>query len=52
MSPCILIPAYNAAATLREVVLESLAQGYPLVVVDDGSTDATAETLDGLRSPC
>lgn len=48
MSPCILIPAYNAAATLREVVLESLAHGYPLVVVDDGSTDATAENLEGL----
>jgi Glycosyltransferases involved in cell wall biogenesis len=30
------------------VVLESLTHGYPLVVVDDGSTDATAETLDGL----
>ncbi|WP_281184053.1 glycosyltransferase family 2 protein [Trichlorobacter lovleyi] len=48
MSPCILIPAYNAVDTLREVVLESLAHGYPLVVVDDGSTDATAETLAGL----
>lgn len=48
MATCILIPAYNAAATLRAVLDECLAFAMPLVVVDDGSTDGTAQTLDGL----
>jgi glycosyltransferase involved in cell wall biosynthesis len=43
-----LIPAYNAAVTLRAVLEECLVYGLPLVVVDDGSTDGTALTLDGL----
>jgi glycosyltransferase involved in cell wall biosynthesis len=40
----VLIPAYNAAATLHGVI-EGIG-GYisSIVVVDDGSTDATAET--------
>lgn len=48
MAICILIPAYNAAATLRAVVDECQGFAMPLVVVDDGSTDATALTLSGL----
>ncbi|SKA21256.1 Glycosyl transferase family 2 [Trichlorobacter thiogenes] len=48
MATCILIPAYNAATTLRAVVDECLAFAMPLVVVDDGSTDGTAQVLDGL----
>ncbi len=48
MAVCILIPAYNAEETLRSVVEECLIHGLPLVVVDDGSTDGTAESLAGL----
>ncbi|MDD2500556.1 MAG: glycosyltransferase family 2 protein [Geobacter sp.] len=48
MATCILIPAYNAVATLRAVLDECLVFDMPLVVVDDGSTDGTAQTLDGL----
>lgn len=48
MADCILIPAYNAAATLRPVVEECLLHGLPLVVVDDGSRDATVAVLEGL----
>ncbi|MDK9718799.1 MAG: glycosyltransferase family 2 protein [Trichlorobacter sp.] len=48
MATCILIPAYNAAATLRAVLVDCLVFDMPLVVVDDGSTDGTAQTLDGL----
>ena len=48
MATCILIPAYNAVATLRAVLDECLAFTMPVVVVDDGSTDGTARTLDGL----
>jgi len=48
MAICILIPAYNAASTLRAVLKECLVFDLPLVVVDDGSTDGTSQTLEGL----
>lgn len=48
MGICIVIPAYNAAATIAAVVEETRALGYPLLVVDDGSTDDTVERIAGL----
>lgn len=48
MSDCILIPAYNAEQTLRGVLLEVTTLGYPVAVVDDGSTDATSAAASGL----
>jgi len=43
------VPVFNHGATLREVVRRALAQGPPVVVVDDGSTDAdVAGLLSGL----
>ncbi len=48
MGICLIIPAYNAASTIVAVVEETLASGLPLLVVDDGSTDGTAERLAGL----
>jgi glycosyltransferase involved in cell wall biosynthesis len=42
MGCCIVIPAYNAESTLGAVLAEVLQQGLPVLVVDDGSTDATA----------
>src|SRR5476651_1904196 len=47
-SVCILIPAYNAEKTVLPVVTECCEQGFPVVVVDDGSTDATGLVLEGL----
>ena len=44
----ILIPAYNEAATIRDLVQRTLAIAPAVVVVDDGSTDATSEQLAGL----
>lgn len=48
MGFCVVIPSYNAKKTLRAVVDEVLLQGAPVVVVDDGSTDGTAETVASL----
>lgn len=48
MGTCVIIPAYNAAATIAEVAREALQAGFPLLVVDDGSGDGTAARLKGL----
>ena len=44
----VVIPAYNEAATIREVALAALAQVPHLIVVDDASVDGTSKALDGL----
>jgi glycosyltransferase involved in cell wall biosynthesis len=47
----IIIPAYNHARFLPEAVSSALAQDYPqveLIVLDDGSTDDTADVLASL----
>lgn len=44
----IVVPAYNAAATIEETLKSLLAQtffDFELIVVDDGSTDATASVV-------
>lgn len=46
----VVIPAYNAAATLARALDSVLAQRWPaheVIVVDDGSADATAEVAAG-----
>ena len=48
MTYCVLIPAYNAEKTLSGVVSECLSGSAPVVVVDDGSTDATARIAAAL----
>jgi len=42
------IPAYNESATIRDVAERVLGQVDALIVVDDGSSDGTAATLEGL----
>lgn len=44
----VVIPVYNHAATVRDVAGRALKEGFPVLVVDDGSTDGSFETVAGL----
>ena len=44
----VVIPAYNEGPTIREIVQGALNHVKDVLVVDDGSTDATSEALNGL----
>jgi len=44
----VVIPAYNENTSIRDVAQRALAQLPLVIVVDDGSTDATAAALAGL----
>ena len=39
---CVLIPSYNEARTIGHIVAELIQKGFTVYVVDDGSTDDTA----------
>jgi cellulose synthase/poly-beta-1,6-N-acetylglucosamine synthase-like glycosyltransferase len=50
----VVVPAYNEAANIAATVRSLVANDYPhieVIVVDDGSTDATARIVAGLRLP-
>ena len=53
----VLMPAYNERENLAELVPETLAMldtvdgGCELLIVDDGSTDGTAEFMDQIHDP-
>ena len=44
----VVIPVYNHAATLRRVAEGALAQGLAVLVVDDGSTDGSLDSVADL----
>jgi len=44
----VVIPAYNEAATIRDVASRTVRQIERVIVVDDGSTDGTPDALVGL----
>ena len=48
-STLLVIPVYNHGSTLRQVVERALQAGWPVLVVDDGSTDCGPETLRRLN---
>ena len=43
---CVLIPTYNNAGTLRDVVSNVLNYSSDVIVVNDGSTDSTGQILE------
>jgi len=43
MAVSVIIPAYNEAARVAAVVREALAYASEVIVIDDGSTDDTAQ---------
>jgi glycosyltransferase involved in cell wall biosynthesis len=43
----IIIPALNESSGIADVLKSILPFGYPVIVVDDGSTDKTAEIVSG-----
>src|SRR4051794_24930331 len=47
----LVVPTYNEARTIAEVVRRAVATDLSLeiIVVDDGSTDGTADLLESLR---
>ena len=45
LQACVLIPTYNNAATLPQVINDVLAYTKNIIVVNDGSTDNTADIL-------
>ena len=46
---CVVIPTYNNGGTIGRVVEETLAECDDVIVVNDGSTDATASILSGFK---
>lgn len=48
----IIIPAYNEKATVGNVVARVLQQGLPVLVVDDGSSDDTAQVALRAGADC
>lgn len=47
---CVVLPTYNNERTIHDVVKETLCFCDDVIVVNDGSTDGTAEILRGITS--
>ena len=48
MKAVVVIPAYDEAATIRNIAIRARELAGTVIVVDDGSTDATTARLEGL----
>jgi glycosyltransferase involved in cell wall biosynthesis len=45
----VVIPVYNHSATVAAVARSACRHGFPVIVVDDGSSDATARELQSIQ---
>lgn len=45
----VIIPTYNNAGTIPDVVRRVIPLGLPLIIVDDGSTDGTGQILNDIQ---
>ncbi len=48
--PVVIVPTYQNAATLPNILRCVQAMGFALIVVNDGSTDGTQEILENLKA--
>ncbi len=48
MKPAVIIPVYNHGRQVGEVIRQTLQLSLPVFVIDDGSTDSTAQVLDSI----
>lgn len=48
-NPCFIIPTYNNPVTIRSVVERARTYGYPVIVVDDGSSAPGRRACDELE---
>jgi len=44
----VIIPVYNHEQRVADVIRGALKLGFPVIAVDDGSTDATTERIQGM----
>ena len=52
MKICLLLPAYNESKTIGRIIQESSAFISEIVVIDDGSSDETAEIAAACGAVC
>ena len=52
MKVCLLLPAYNESKTIGEIIQESSELINEIIVIDDGSSDETAEIAAACRTVC
>ena len=52
METCLLLPAYNESKTIGQIIQESSAFINEIIVIDDGSSDETAEIADACGTVC
>jgi glycosyltransferase involved in cell wall biosynthesis len=48
-NPAVIIPVFNHGLQIGDVIRRTLELGLPVFVVDDGSTDSTAEAIAALK---
>lgn len=49
-SPCVVIPCYNHGAMMERVLVRLAPFQLPVIIVDDGSDEATRQTLEALAA--